>query len=180
LALFKSAAVIDPFPPWPLLSAFVLACFVLAVTPGPGALYIVTRSVVQGRRCGLVSVAGVALGNLGNALAASVGLAALFALSSLAFSLVRYVGALYLVYLGVYMLLASPAASAFTALTDGAYAFAAGSVAPALRARGVRHMGRRLGGGVSIGLGVCAALAESHAVNLAASHRAPARMRLPA
>ena len=49
-------------PAWPLLSAFLLASLVLAVTPGPGVLYIVTRSLVQGRRAGLASVAGVALG----------------------------------------------------------------------------------------------------------------------
>lgn len=93
----------DLFPPWPLFSAFFLASLALAVTPGPGVLYIITRSLDQGRFSGLVSVAGVALGNLGNALAASVGLAALFAVSSLAFSIVKYAGSLYLVYLGVQM-----------------------------------------------------------------------------
>lgn len=91
-------------PPWPLFSAFLLASLVLAVTPGPGVLYVVTRSLVQGRSSGLVSVAGVALGNLGNALAASIGLAALFAASAQAFAVVRYAGAVYLVYLGVMML----------------------------------------------------------------------------
>lgn len=96
-------------PPWSLFSVFFLASFVLAVTPGPGVLYIVTRSLVQGRRYGLVSVAAVALGNLGNVLAASVGLAGLFALSSVAFSVVRYAGALYLVYLGVQMFRSSQA-----------------------------------------------------------------------
>lgn len=100
------------FPPWPLLSAFVVASLILAVTPGPGVLYIVTRSIVQGRRSGLASVAGVALGNLGNAFAASVGLAALFAVSSLAFSVVKYAGAFYLVYLGVQMLRFAPAEQA--------------------------------------------------------------------
>jgi threonine/homoserine/homoserine lactone efflux protein len=80
---------------------------VLAVTPGPGVVYIVARSLVQGRRSGLVSVAGDALGNLGNALAASIGLAALFAVSAIAFLVVKYAGALYLVYLGVQMLRAS-------------------------------------------------------------------------
>ncbi|MFN0040695.1 MAG: LysE family translocator [Burkholderiales bacterium] len=104
----------DLLPPWPLFSAFLLASFVLAVTPGPGVLYIVTRSLVQGRRSGLVSVAGVALGDLGNAFAASVGLAALFAVSSLAFSVVRYAGALYLVFLGVQMLRTSPGANSAT------------------------------------------------------------------
>jgi len=94
-------------PPWPLFAAFLVASVALAVTPGPGVLYIVARSLAQGRRAGLVSVAAVALGNLGNALAAAVGLAALFAVSSLAFSVVRYAGALYLIYLGVQMLRAS-------------------------------------------------------------------------
>ena len=88
-------------PQTPLLAGFILASFVLAVTPGPAVLYIVTRSLVQGRKSGLASVAGVALGNLGNATAASVGLAALFAVSAIAFTVVKYAGALYLVYLGV-------------------------------------------------------------------------------
>lgn len=93
----------DLLPPWPLFSAFLLASLILAVTPGPGVLYIVTRSLTQGRRCGLISVAGVALGNLGNALAAALGLAALFAVSSAAFSVARFVGAAYLIYLGIGM-----------------------------------------------------------------------------
>ncbi|HUL65274.1 MAG TPA: LysE family translocator [Burkholderiaceae bacterium] len=88
-------------PSWPLLSAFLAASFILAVTPGPGVFYIVTRSVMQGRRHGLASVLGVALGNLGNAVGASIGLAALFAISSVAFTVVKYAGALYLVYLGI-------------------------------------------------------------------------------
>jgi threonine/homoserine/homoserine lactone efflux protein len=66
-------------PAGPLLPAFLVASFILAVTPGPGVFYIVTRSAAQGKRHGLASVAGVALGNLGNAIGASLGLAALFA-----------------------------------------------------------------------------------------------------
>jgi threonine/homoserine/homoserine lactone efflux protein len=93
-------------PPCPLLSAFLLASLVLAVTPGPGVVYIVTRSTTQGRRVGLASVVGVAVGNLGNVLAASLGLAALFAVSSAAFTVVKYAGALYLVYLGLHALYA--------------------------------------------------------------------------
>lgn len=89
------------FPAWPLLSAFLAASLVLAVTPGPGVLYIVARSVAQGRSSGLASVAGVALGNFGNAIAASFGLAALFAVSSLAFTVVKYAGAAYLIFLGI-------------------------------------------------------------------------------
>jgi threonine/homoserine/homoserine lactone efflux protein len=86
---------------WPLMAAFGVASFVLAATPGPGMLYIVTRTLAQGRRAGLASVAGVALGNLGNAMGASLGLAALLAVSSLAFSVVKIAGAAYLVWLGI-------------------------------------------------------------------------------
>lgn len=81
--------------------AFLAASLILAITPGPGVFYIVTRSTLQGRIAGLASVAGVALGNLGNAVAASLGLATLFAISTLAFTVVRYAGALYLIYLGL-------------------------------------------------------------------------------
>jgi len=94
----------DFLPRWPLLSAFLISSIVIAITPGPGVLYIVTRSLIQGRRFGLASVAGVALGNFGNAVAASAGLAALFAVSSLALSVVKYAGALYLVHLGIRMI----------------------------------------------------------------------------
>jgi hypothetical protein len=54
-------------PSLPLLTAFLAAAFVLAATPGPGVLYVVTRTLSQGRASGFSSVAGVALGNLGNA-----------------------------------------------------------------------------------------------------------------
>lgn len=94
-------------PAWPLLCAFLVASLILAVTPGPGVFYIVTRSLMQGRHYGLASVAGVALGNLGNAIGASIGLAALFAISSVAFTVVKYAGAAYLIYLGIQALRAS-------------------------------------------------------------------------
>lgn len=94
---------------WPMLAAFLVASLVLAVTPGPAVVYIVTRTIAQGRRAGLASVAGVALGNLGNAIGASLGLAALFAVSALAFSMVKYAGAAYLIYLGIKALRAVPA-----------------------------------------------------------------------
>lgn len=97
------------WPAWPVLAAFAIASLVLAATPGPGVLYIVTRALAQGRRAGLASVAGVALGNLGNALAASLGLAALLAVSTLAFDIVKYAGAAYLLYLGIKALRAPPA-----------------------------------------------------------------------
>ncbi|MCW7541697.1 LysE family translocator [Aquabacterium sp. A7-Y] len=88
-------------PPLPLLTAFAGASLLLALTPGPAVLYIVARTLAQGRASGLASVCGVALGNLGNALGASLGLAALFALSSAAFTVVKWAGAAYLVWLGV-------------------------------------------------------------------------------
>lgn len=91
-------------PPWPLLLAFMAASLVLTLTPGPGVIYIVTRSAMHGRRAGLASVLGVAMGNVVNALAAAVGLAALFAVSSLAFTVVKFAGAIYLIWLGVKML----------------------------------------------------------------------------
>jgi len=85
----------------PVLAAFLAASFVLAVTPGPGVVYIVARTLAQGRGAGLASVAGVAAGNLCNAIGAALGLAALFAVSSLAFSIVKFAGAAYLIYLGI-------------------------------------------------------------------------------
>ncbi len=106
----------NALPPWPLFSTFLIASLVLAVTPGPGVIYIVTRSLAQGRRIGLASVLGVALGNLCNAIGASIGLAALFAISSFAFSIFKYAGATYLVYLGIRALRATKADGAVTAL----------------------------------------------------------------
>lgn len=95
-----------------LLLAFAGASLVLALTPGPAVVYIVARTVAQGRACGLASVLGVALGNLGNAIGAALGLAALFAVSSAAFTVVKWAGAAYLVYLGLRMWCARPAGAA--------------------------------------------------------------------
>jgi len=84
----------------PTFAAFLVASLILAITPGPGVLYIVTQTLGQGRKAGLASVGGIALGNLCNASAASIGLAAVFAASSTAFVVVKLAGAAYLVYLG--------------------------------------------------------------------------------
>lgn len=97
-------------PSGPALYAFLIATLVLALTPGPGVVYIVTRTLAQGRAAGLASVGGVALGNLANAVGASIGLAALFAASSLAFTVVRWAGAAYLLWLG-WQALRQPAAA---------------------------------------------------------------------
>lgn len=101
-------------PDTPLLLAFVGASLVLALTPGPAVVYIVARTLAQGRACGLSSVLGVALGNLANALGAALGLAALFAVSSAAFTVVKWAGAAYLVYLGIRMWMAAPLADGAT------------------------------------------------------------------
>ncbi|NML44290.1 LysE family translocator [Ramlibacter sp. G-1-2-2] len=98
-------------PATPLLLAFVGASLVLALTPGPAVVYILARTLAQGRSSGLASVVGVALGNLVLAIGAAVGLAALFAVSAAAFTVVKWAGACYLVYLGV-RLWRAPAAAA--------------------------------------------------------------------
>jgi threonine/homoserine/homoserine lactone efflux protein len=92
-------------PAWSTILLFSLAAFGLLLIPGPAVLYIVTRSVSQGRRAGLVSVGGIELGGLTHALAAALGLSALLLTSALAFDIVKYVGAAYLIYLGVRTLL---------------------------------------------------------------------------
>ena len=84
---------------------FGLAALALLAIPGPAVLYIVFQSAEQGRRVGLASVAGVHLGTLVHVAAASAGLSALIVASSLAFSVVKYAGAAYLVYLGIRKLL---------------------------------------------------------------------------
>lgn len=92
------------------LAAFAAASFVLLVIPGPAVLYIVNHSVSDGRRVGLAAVAGVTLGNLTHAIAAAVGLSAVLATSATAFSTVKWLGAAYLVWVGV-RTLARPAAA---------------------------------------------------------------------
>jgi threonine/homoserine/homoserine lactone efflux protein len=89
------------------LSLFALAALVLCLTPGPAVLYIVARSLDQGRLAGVVSTLGIALGSLFHVAAAALGLSAILLSSALAFSTLKYAGALYLVYLGVRNLLAA-------------------------------------------------------------------------
>src|SRR5262245_31188640 len=91
-------------PAWPLLVTFIAAAVVLAVTPGPGVIYIVTRSLSQGRAAGFASVGGVAVGNAVNAAAASLGLAAVLATSALLYAALKYLGAIYLFFLAIQML----------------------------------------------------------------------------
>ena len=80
---------------------FTAASLALLLVPGPSVLYVVTRSVTQGRRGGLASVAGIETGGLTHAMAAAFGLSAILMTSALAFDIVKYVGAGYLVFLGL-------------------------------------------------------------------------------
>ena len=90
------------------LFLFAAAAFALIIVPGPVVLYVVARSLEQGRSAGVVSVLGAGVGALVHILAAAVGLSALLASSVVAFSIIKYLGAVYLIYLGVRKLLSKP------------------------------------------------------------------------
>jgi threonine/homoserine/homoserine lactone efflux protein len=93
------------FPDSTALWLFGLAALALLAVPGPAVLYVVMQSAEQGRRVGLASVAGIHLGTLVHVAAAVAGLSALIVASAVAFSVVKYAGAAYLIYLGVRKLL---------------------------------------------------------------------------
>jgi threonine/homoserine/homoserine lactone efflux protein len=80
---------------------FCLAAAALLIVPGPSVMYVVTRSLDQGRAAGLVSVLGIGVGTLCHIAAAALGLSALLISSSGAFAVVKYVGAAYLVFIGI-------------------------------------------------------------------------------
>jgi threonine/homoserine/homoserine lactone efflux protein len=80
---------------------FVAASWALIIAPGPDMLYVITRGMAQGRKAGLLSALGVTLGILVHTIFAALGLAVLLQTSALAFLVVKYAGALYLVYLGL-------------------------------------------------------------------------------
>jgi len=90
----------------PNLPVFILAALILLLTPGPAVLYIIARSMDQGRLAGFVSVLSIESGNSVHVLAATLGLSAILMSSALAFSIVKYLGAAYLIYLGIRRLLA--------------------------------------------------------------------------
>ncbi len=83
------------------LTLFIPAALVLILTPGPVVLYIIARSVNQGHKAGLVSVVGLEIGNFCHVIAAALGLTAIMLSSALLFDLVKYLGAAYLIYLGI-------------------------------------------------------------------------------
>ena len=95
-------------------TAFLLAAVVLAISPGPGIAYVVARTVAGGRAEGLASCAGTAIGGMVHVIAAAAGLSVVVAQSAFAFTTIKFLGAAYLIFLGVRMLLKSGSASAPT------------------------------------------------------------------
>ena len=84
-----------------VFAAFAVASLALLIVPGPSVLYIVTRSIDQGRSAGLVSVLGIHTGSVVHVAAAALGVSAILASSAVAFGVVKYVGAAYLIWLGI-------------------------------------------------------------------------------
>lgn len=203
------------------MGLFIGAALGLLLIPGPAVLYLVVRAIEHGRMAGFVSILGIHVATLVHVAAAALGLSALLASSALAFSVVKYAGAAYLIWIGIRKLLetagpdaAAPQVTTFQSarlfrdgflvnllnpktalfflaflpqfvdverghvamqvtvlgltfiglglLTDGAYAFAAGSVGSWLRGnRTFQRVERWAGGTLLIGMGVTAALADS-------------------
>lgn len=85
------------------LSVFLLAAISLNLVPGADTLYIISRSIAQGKKAGMVSVLGISTGSLLHTTAAALGLSAILATSAVAFTVVKLIGAVYLVYLGIQM-----------------------------------------------------------------------------
>lgn len=90
------------------LLLFILAGLALNITPGPDMLYVAARSSAEGRRAGIVSALGIGAGTLVHIAALALGLSALMQAVPLAYDIIRWTGAAYLIYLGVRMLLKSP------------------------------------------------------------------------
>ncbi len=94
------------------LAAFAVAALTIALIPGPGMLYVLARSLRGGRREGLASSLGTAVGGFSRVVAAAFGLSVILATSATAFSVVKYAGAAYLIYLGVRTIVAGKVAEA--------------------------------------------------------------------
>src|SRR5476649_2297967 len=80
---------------------FIGACILLVIAPGPDMAYMLTRTIVQGRRAGIVADIGINTGAYVHVVAAVLGLSTILATSSIAFTVVKWVGAGYLVWIGV-------------------------------------------------------------------------------
>lgn len=86
---------------------FLSAAIVLAFVPGPGMLYVLSRTLSGGKTVGLISTLGASCGGMVHVVGAAVGISALLATSALAFTIIKYAGALFLVYLGLKILLSA-------------------------------------------------------------------------
>jgi threonine/homoserine/homoserine lactone efflux protein len=87
------------------ITLFLTAALLLAIAPGPGMLYVLARSLAGGRREGVLSAFGTFLGGMVHVFAAALGLSIILARSAVAFAAVKYLGAAYLCFLGVRMIL---------------------------------------------------------------------------
>ncbi|MGO4700588.1 LysE family translocator [Dyella sp. 2RAB6] len=92
----------------PTLATFIAVVLGLFLIPGPAVLLVLSRTIQGGRRTGVLTGLGIAAGDFGHTLFAAVGLSAVLMTSALAFNAVKYVGAAYLIYLGIRAILARP------------------------------------------------------------------------
>jgi threonine/homoserine/homoserine lactone efflux protein len=90
---------------WSTLTLFISVASIMVFMPGPNTLYIIARSIQQGRLAGFVSSLGVQVGTMVHMIAAALGISALLVSSAVAFQVVKYAGAAYLIYLGIRTLL---------------------------------------------------------------------------
>ena len=94
-------------PDWPLLLSFLAAALALNVTPGADMTYVIARGAAQGEKAGVLSALGIASGSFVHSILAALGISALLAASPVAFQVVKYAGAAYLLYLAVRMALSA-------------------------------------------------------------------------
>jgi threonine/homoserine/homoserine lactone efflux protein len=88
-------------PDFSSLTLFFAAALILLIVPGPAVIYIVNRSLDQGKMAGVISTLGIGVGTFFHIIAAALGLSAILVSSVLAFNIVKYAGAAYLIYLGL-------------------------------------------------------------------------------
>jgi threonine/homoserine/homoserine lactone efflux protein len=134
---FAAAGVASVVVEIPQFGLFLAAALVLAITPGPGVAYVAARTVAGGRREGVASSLGTAVGGGVHVVAAGLGLSAVVAQSVVAFGIVKYAGACYLIYLGIRTLLkgANVASVASLQAVGTARAFGEGVLVEALNVK---------------------------------------------
>lgn len=114
------------------LAAFAVAAITIAVIPGPGMLYVLARSLGGGRAVGIRSSVGTGIGGLVHVAAAAIGLSALIAASATAFTILKYAGAAYLIWLGLRALLARGDSPSLRSVATSAGAVRQGALTEAL------------------------------------------------